>query len=96
VDYYWIRKGDYDVKAFFEPKGRYFSDAASWTVAGFNLKALLSYGIGILVSLPFVNNAAFQGGATAWVEGADISWIPGLIVTGAIYWILTVGSRVKD
>jgi NCS1 family nucleobase:cation symporter-1 len=96
VDYYWIRKGDYDVKAFFEPKGRYFSDAASWTVAGFNLKALLSYGVGIIVSLPFVNNAAFQGGATAWVEGADISWIPGLIVTGAIYWILTVGSRVKD
>ncbi|MEN9911067.1 MAG: hypothetical protein RLZZ441_635, partial [Actinomycetota bacterium] len=96
VDYYWIRKGDYDVDAFFKPKGRYFADKESWTFAGLNLKALLAYAIGIVASLPFVYNAAYQGSATAWFEGADISWIPGLIVTGAVYLIFTANSRVKS
>jgi NCS1 family nucleobase:cation symporter-1 len=96
VDYYWIRKGDYDVDAFFKPKGRYFANKESWTYAGLNLKALLAYAIGIAVSLPFVNNAAYQGSATALVDGADISWIPGLIVTGAVYLLFTANNRVKS
>lgn len=95
ADYYLVRRGEYDIEAFFKPKGRYFTDPATWTVAGLNLKALISYGIGIAVSLPFVNNAAYQGFATAWVEGADISWIPGLIVTGVVYLVLTMNNRVK-
>jgi cytosine/uracil/thiamine/allantoin permease len=56
----------------------------------------LAYAIGIAVSLPFVNNAAYQGSASALVDGADISWIPGLIVTGAVYLIFTATNRVKS
>jgi purine-cytosine permease-like protein len=96
IDYYWVRKGNYNVEAFFEPKGIYFTDAKSWTIAGFNFKALIAYAVGVATALPFVNNAVLKGAGTALVEDADISWIPGLIVTGLVYLLLTMPARAKD
>ncbi len=89
IDYYWIRHGEYDVAAFFQPRGAYFSDPLSWTVHGVNLKALLAYLIGVGAALPFVSNAAFKGFAASTFGDADLSWIPGLVVTGAVYLLLT-------
>ncbi|MEP6980006.1 MAG: cytosine permease [Nakamurella sp.] len=95
IDYYWIRKGDYDVAAFFQPRGAYYRDSASWTVAGVNGKAVLAYFIGVFAALPFVNNAAFKGWASPLLGDADLSWIPGLIVTGVAYLMLTAGIRAS-
>ncbi len=96
IDYYWVRKGSYNVQAFFDPKGVYFNDPKSWTFAGLNFKALIAYAVGVASALPFVNNAVLKGAGTAWVQDADISWIPGLIVTGLVYLVLAFPSRVKS
>ncbi len=95
IDYYWIRRGEYDVAAFFSPRGAYRRDPASWTVAGVNGKAFLAYFVGVGAALPFVNNAAFHGSAAGWFGDADLSWIPGLVVTGVVYLLLTARNRVR-
>jgi len=93
IDYYWVRKGDYDVQEFFNPRGVYFHDSATWTFGGVSWKAIISYVVGVAVALPFVNNGLLHGAASSLFGNADLSWIPGLIVTGAVYLILTVPNR---
>lgn len=96
IDYYWVRHGDYDVAGFFNKRGVYYSDATSWTIAGVNYKALTAYAAGVLVCLPFVSNAVFQGPGAAWFGGADLSWIPGLLATGAVYLVLAKRSQPAE
>lgn len=93
LDFYLVRRGEYDVPALFEARGRYYSGRAAWTLRGFNLPALAAYLIGIAGSLPFVDNAWFQGWVADRWGHADVSWAPGLIVTGAAYLVLV---RVRD
>jgi NCS1 nucleoside transporter family len=92
IDYYWIRKGNYDVDAFFSRKGIYYSDKKSWTVGGINWKAFTAYFVGIAFALPFMNNGLVVGFATPYFGDADLSWIPGLIVTGLVYLGLTASQ----
>jgi diaminopropionate ammonia-lyase family/NCS1 nucleoside transporter family len=89
IDYYWVRKGAYDVEAFFKPRGIYFSDKKTWTAGGINWQAFIAYFVGIAVALPFMNNGLVVGFATSYFGDADLSWIPGLIVTGLLYLALT-------
>jgi len=43
-----------------------------------------------------MNNGLIKGSATAWFQDADLSWIPGLLVTGVVYLVLTIrNSRVS-
>lgn len=93
IDYYWVRKGEYQVEEFFNPRGIYYSDKATWTVRGINWQAFIAYFVGIACALPFMNNGVIKGPATALFGDADLSWIPGLIVTGAVYLILTARNR---
>ncbi len=93
IDYYWIRKGEYQVEEFFNPRGVYFRDQASWTVAGVNWKAIISYVVGVIAALPFMANAWYVGPVAAQLGESDLSWIPGLIVTGLVYLVLTAIGR---
>ena len=96
IDYYWIRRGEYDVAAFFEPRGIYYRDPSTWTNYGINGKAMIAYFVGIAAALPFVNNAGFRGAAAPLVGDADLSWIPGLIVTGVVYLALSARQRLQS
>ena len=96
IDYYWVRHGNYDVAGFFNSRGSYFSDPATWTIAGINWKAVLAYVVGVLACLPFVNNAAFQGPGSNLFGGADLSWIPGLLATGIVYLVLAKRSQPAE
>ena len=58
-----------------------------------NAAALASYGIGVVVQIPFVvvqipflAQALYTGPVTRWLGGADISWLVGIVVTLAIYY----------
>lgn len=93
LDFYAVRKGQYRVEDFFKPRGVYFHNPSSWTFAGINWKAFIAYFAGIAVSLPFMNNGLIVGPMTDYLGGADISWIPGLIVSGGLYLILTAGNQ---
>lgn len=93
IDYYWVRKGEYRVQEFFNSRGVYYEDRATWTRFGVNWQAVTSYFVGVASAMPFVNNGWFQGPAAAALGDADLSWVPGLIVTGVVYLLLTAGNR---
>ena len=77
VDYYKISRDRLDIPALYNPNGRY----GRWNAA-----ALASYGIGVVVQIPFLAQALYTGPVTRWLGGADISWLVGIAVTLAIYY----------
>lgn len=90
LDFYLVRHGSYDVAAFFRRRGGVYNhDPATWTYGGVNLQAVLAYVVGVLASLPFVSNGWYAGSMAERTGGADLSWVPGLVVTGAVYLALT-------
>lgn len=79
VDYYLIAKERYDLPAFHDPAGRY--GAWRW-------RALSVYVIGLLAQFPFLATHFYTGALVGPLGGADISWIVGLAVPAALYWLL--------
>jgi nucleobase:cation symporter-1, NCS1 family len=84
VDYYAFTRSRYDVPALANPDGRY----GRWNMTGITV-----YFVGILVQMPFISSAFYTGPLVAPLGGADISWIVGLIVPGALYYQLRRTSR---
>jgi nucleobase:cation symporter-1, NCS1 family len=78
VDYYFFTRSRYDVPALSDPNGRY----GRWNVTG-----IVIYIVGILVQMPFLSTSLYTGPLVASLGGADISWIVGLVVPGAVYYI---------
>ncbi|MCP9211281.1 purine-cytosine permease family protein [Streptomyces cucumeris] len=89
VDYYAIAKERYDIPALSDPDGRY--GAWRW-------RALITYAVGVLAQLPFLATHFYTGPLVEPLGGADISWIVGLVVPAALYWLLARGDsdRVPD
>ncbi|AXO88033.1 cytosine permease [Pseudomonas parafulva] len=88
VDFYLIKKGVYDIASFFRADGGIYGR--------FNHHAIVAYVCGILVQLPFANTALYVGPYSNLVEGADLSWLFGLLVTVPLYYCLaTRGQPVK-
>jgi nucleobase:cation symporter-1, NCS1 family len=88
VDYYLIRRAQYDVSAFMRDDGGFYGR--------YNRKALLCYGLGILVQIPFVSNSLYTGFVARALHGADLSWIVGLIVTSTVYYGMARSMRVSS
>jgi NCS1 family nucleobase:cation symporter-1 len=83
VDYYCFTRSRYDVPALSDPDGRY----GRWNRTGIAI-----YVVGILVQVPFLSTAFYTGPLVATLGGADISWIVGLIVPGALYYTIVRAS----
>lgn len=79
ADFYLVRRERYDIDSIFDPSGLY----GRW-----NWRALLAYGLGILVEIPFMSTTIYTGFMVRYLGGADISWILGLIVAGGVYLLL--------
>lgn len=77
IDFYWISKENIDVPGLYDPNGRY----GKWNIA-----ALTSYGLGVLMQIPFLSTAMYTGPMTKMLGGTDISWIVGLLVTAFVYY----------
>ncbi|WP_227999500.1 purine-cytosine permease family protein [Nocardia australiensis] len=77
IDYYLISKERVDLPALYDPNGRY----GAW-----NVPALACYGVGVLAQIPFLAQKLYTGPITDLLGGADISWIVGIVLTGAIYY----------
>ncbi len=84
IDYYCFTGSRYDVPALSDPDGRY----GRWNMTGITV-----YLIGILVQVPFLSTAFYTGPLVEPLGGADISWIVGLIVPGALYYALGRASQ---
>lgn len=78
VDFYCLRKERYDLADMYDPDGRY----GRWCVP-----ALVVYGVGIAVQIPFSNvEGLFTGFMVPMLGGADVAWLLGLLVPGVLYW----------
>lgn len=78
VDYYFVRKGSYRVTHMYDVDGIY---------GRYNVVTLVVFLISVLAQLPFMD-LSFYKGAAAVALGADISWIPALLVPASLYYIL--------
>ena len=85
IDFYLIKKGNYDIASIFSADGGIYGR--------FNSHAIIAYACGILVQLPFANTALYVGPYANLVEGADLSWVFGLLVTCPLYYCLATRSQ---
>ena len=73
---YWLRKGKYSLQEFY--------DRAHNSASG-----LIAMLLGILISVPFWNQALWQGPvARAIPQLGDLSFVVGFVAAGAIYYLL--------
>jgi purine-cytosine permease-like protein len=80
VDFYLIRRGNYDVEAFFDPTGGPCG-RIGWI-------GVIAYLVGILVEVPFMSTTLWTGPAASAMNGTDLSWIVGLVITVPLYYLL--------
>jgi len=79
VDFYLLRREQYDINSIFDPNGIY---------GRVNWRAILAYVVAILLELPFISTTLFTGPLVAYLGGADIAWIVGLAAAGILYYAL--------
>jgi purine-cytosine permease-like protein len=48
----------------------------------------VSYGVGFIVMIPFVNSGLYKGPVATQLGGADVSMLVGLPVSALLYWYL--------
>lgn len=77
VDYFFVRHGRYAITHFFIPNGIY----GAW-----NARGLCAYLVGFAATLPFfVLPGLYTGPAARALDGVDLGWLVGLLVSGAAY-----------
>lgn len=86
VDYYMLRHGNYVIADLFKRDGIYGTT---------NWPAIVIYVIGILVQIPFINTTEYQGFLVDDVDGADLAWIIGLVVSGGLYYMVRRAGRTE-
>lgn len=74
-DFYLFHKGRYETSALYRNNG------VRWA-------GLISYVVGIVVSIPFWSQTNFTGFIAAKLQGADITYYVGFLVAGALYFVL--------
>lgn len=84
TDFYLVRKGRYAISELFNPAGIY----GRWAWPG-----LTAYAVGLLSMVPFMSLGFYQGPVAQWLEGADIAFMVGLLVSSATY---CIASRNLD
>jgi purine-cytosine permease-like protein len=94
IDFFFVRRGHYAITDLFRPDGIY----GTWASRG-----LIAYGLGFLAEIPFMNvynlftfETYYEGPFAKDINGVDISWIVGLVVTAIAYVALTRNLDVRD
>ncbi|MDQ2897009.1 MAG: cytosine permease [Actinomycetota bacterium] len=90
VDYFFVRRAHYAIADLFTPNGIY----GRWGRNG-----LIAYAVGFLAEIPFmvlpdIAGTSFNGPIADQISNVDISWVVGLIVAGAVYWLLSRSTNV--
>ncbi|MDA8266682.1 MAG: cytosine permease [Actinomycetota bacterium] len=92
---YLLRRGRYDVNSLAATRGGVY-----WRDGGFNWKALLSLGLGMFAAMMWIDAAfyvpSYTGPISNATNGADFSWLLGLIVAGVAYFLLSYSSVPKE
>jgi len=86
TDYFFLRRGHYDVAALYTPDGVY----GAWSAPG-----LLAYFIGVVAQLPFMVLPFFVGPAAVALGRVDISFLVGLAVSATAYVVLARRAGIR-
>lgn len=86
IDFYVIHKGKYDIQSIFQVDGGIYGR--------FNPQALIAYAVGIVVQIPFMNTPMYAGPIPKYLDGADLSWVVGLLLTSPLYYWLASRDTV--
>jgi NCS1 family nucleobase:cation symporter-1 len=86
ADFYLVRRGHYDIQAFFDPDGIY---------GKFQAPATIAYVIGLVVELLFVNQTYYTGPFVSSIGGVDISWVLGFVIPFVVYVLIARNSRLQ-
>lgn len=79
IDFYAIRKGGYAITEILNPQGVY----GRWAWRG-----VLAYLVGLVTMVPFFSLPFFVGPVAEALGGADIAFIPGLLFSSGLYFVL--------
>lgn len=88
IDFYLIKRGCYDINSIFRRDGGVYGR--------FNPHAIIAYFIGIIVQLPFANTSLFIGPYANYIDGVDLSWLVGLLVTVPLYYCLATRGQARE
>lgn len=88
IDFYLIKRGRYDIHSIFRRDGGVYGR--------FNPHAIIAYFIGIIVQLPFANTSLFVGPYANYIDGVDLSWLVGLLVTCPLYYCLATRNQARE
>jgi NCS1 family nucleobase:cation symporter-1 len=86
VDYYLVRHGDYCIDQIFEMDGIY---------GRYRWRTIAVYLFSILVQIPFMT-LSFYVGPFARLIGADIAWLPGILVPAILYGLIERTATSAD
>jgi purine-cytosine permease-like protein len=85
LDYYVVRRCDYDIEQLFKPHGSY----GRWSAPG-----LVSYAAGFVAMVPFFSvPGLYVGPVAAAIGEADVAIFVGLAVSGGCYLVLSRRRR---
>ncbi|MGO4105721.1 cytosine permease [Leifsonia sp. YAF41] len=87
TDYYFVRKGNYEVAELFKPRGVY--KLVNWP-------AVIIYLVAIAAEIPFINSTLFVGPFVPLLGGADLAWIVGLVLPTVLYLGYAQTQKVKS
>lgn len=76
VDFFFVRKGRYSIRAMFMADGLY----GKW-----NWRGLVSYAVGFAAMIPFFKTGLYVGPVAEALGKADVSMLVGLPVSAAVY-----------
>jgi NCS1 family nucleobase:cation symporter-1 len=79
VDYYFFNHQEIDLAALNDPNGKY----RAWNATGLGV-----YVLGVAVQTPFIDSGFYSGPFVKMLGGIDISWIIGLALPAAVYYLL--------
>jgi nucleobase:cation symporter-1, NCS1 family len=77
IDYYLLRRGEYNVRDVFDVNGQY---------GKFNWIAIIAYLVSFILEVPFVNTTMYVGPVSKALNGTDIAWIMGLVAPLVLYY----------
>ncbi|WP_166359529.1 purine-cytosine permease family protein [Pseudomonas akapageensis] len=86
VDYYCLRKGQYQLEDIFDMNGIY---------GRVNGVACGSFVVAILLEIPFMNTTLYVGPVATALDGVDLAWVVGLVVPALSYFLLMKARAVK-
>ncbi len=79
VDFYLVRHGNYAIADIFRSDGGVYG---RWAWRG-----IVAYVAGFVAMIPFFVIGGYVGPIAAALGGADLAWIVGLLVSGALYYL---------